>query len=120
MSLATILDIIVTPGVTLKYLEAVAETVYFRDWEPKLQEKGDGFLFFWEIPVGAKKWNTRKWYISTHSCESEIIQTMLAAALAGVEHEGREDFKVNGKVLYGPHINHRALAVVAEDLEIRA
>jgi hypothetical protein len=104
---------------TLEELQLLSEKVFFRDWEPHFKAYGDGFLFFWTFKTPERGWTTRKWYVSPHSCESEVYQTMLLAALQGNEHEAREDFKVDGKRLYGPHINHQALAKASTNLDHR-
>ncbi len=104
----------------LSTLTSIAKDVFFQDWEPRFEISGTGYLFSWGIPDGPSvRWRTRKHYVSSHACESEVIQTMLYAALQGVEHEARESFKVEGKRLYGPHINHIALAAVCEYTEER-
>ena len=47
----------------------------------------------------------RKFYISPHMTDSEVIQTCLLAVLLFEEHEAREWFTYNGKEIYGPHID---------------
>ncbi len=75
-------------------LQSIATRVEFRDWRPRFQEKADGFLFSWLLVDSTwKVYSTRKHYVSFHAVESEVVQTMLYAALQGVEHEAREDFK---------------------------
>jgi hypothetical protein len=57
----------------------------------------------------------RKWYVSAYATESEIIQTMLTAALASAEHQVREHFaytppgETKAKLIYGPHFHADAL-----------
>lgn len=51
----------------------------------------------------------RKWYVSRHATDSEVIQTALKAALASAEHEVRERFRVDGVLPYGPHMDIDAL-----------
>lgn len=51
----------------------------------------------------------RKWYVSRHATDSEVIQTALKAALASAEHEVRERFRVDGVLPYGPHMDVDAL-----------
>lgn len=57
----------------------------------------------------------RKWYISPHATESEIVQTMLRAALDSAEHQVREHFgyikagETIPKLIYGPHFDKDAL-----------
>lgn len=57
----------------------------------------------------------RKWYVSAHATDSEIIQTCLTAALASAEHQVREHFGYlapgtdKPKLIYGPHFAADAL-----------
>lgn len=65
-------------------------------------------------------WNSRKWYLSAHMTESEIVQTALAAVLMAEEHEAREAFSYKGKHLFNPHISIEAMLSVCDRLEVRA
>lgn len=57
----------------------------------------------------------RKWYVSPFATESEIVQTMLTAALASAEHQVREHFKYaprpgdKPRAIYGPHFHANVL-----------
>ena len=56
---------------------------------------------------------TRKWFISDHATESEIVQTALKCVLTSAEHRVREHFLYGGARLYGPHMNvHKLLELV--------
>lgn len=57
----------------------------------------------------------RKWYLSEHMLDEEILQTALLAALTFEEHEAREAFRFNGRKLFGPH---KALPVLVQDVEV--
>lgn len=48
---------------------------------------------------------TRKWYISPHMVESEIVQTALACVLMSMEHRAREGFKYFGQRVFSPHFD---------------
>jgi hypothetical protein len=54
----------------------------------------------------------RKWFVSEFASESEVIQTMLKAALASAEHRTREWFLVDGKRIYGPHLDANELSAM--------
>jgi len=56
-----------------------------------------------------QKWSGRKWYLSEHMLDDEIIKTSYAAVEACVKHEMMEGFKVDGKILFNPHINFEKL-----------
>lgn len=62
----------------------------------------------------------RKWYVSKHSTESEVVMTALMAAIAFAEHEVREQFRYKGKNIFHPHPSIDALLGVAEQREVRA
>lgn len=65
-------------------------------------------------------WRTRKWYISEHATDSEILQTMLKVALTSAEHEVREAFLYRGRPIYGPHLSKDQLWELAEHEDHRA
>lgn len=49
------------------------------------------------------KWNGRKWYLSPHMTDGEIVQTAFKALLTALEHEAREQFKFMGQAVFDPH-----------------
>ncbi len=59
-------------------------------------------------------WKGRKWYLSEHMTDDEIIKTCYAAFDACVKHEIMEGFKVDGKMLFNPHINFEALLTISD------
>lgn len=54
---------------------------------------------------GEETWFGRKWLLSVHMTESEVVQTCLKAVLTAEEHEAREKFKYHDRAIFGPHIN---------------
>ncbi len=52
---------------------------------------------------------TRKWQLSEHMTESELIQTAFKCVLTALEHEAREQFTYKGRAVYGPHFDVNAL-----------
>lgn len=52
----------------------------------------------------------RKWRLSAHMTDSEVVQTALAAVLAFEEHEAREAFRYRGLAIFSPHWNVDRLA----------
>lgn len=101
-------------------LKAILSRVAFRDWSFRVLQGGaEGFMI---QPVffapdsrdgGEREQHGRKWYVSRHATTSEIIQTALAAVLAAVEHEAREDFLVDGKSVFHPHHDIEDLLLIA-------
>jgi hypothetical protein len=57
-------------------------------------------------------WKGRKWYLSEHMTDDEIIKTTYAAFEACVKHEIMEGFKIDGKILFNPHIDFEELLLI--------
>lgn len=62
----------------------------------------------------------RKWFLSYHMTDGEVVQTAFGAALQAEEHECREFFKYDGKVIMNPHLSLEALVSRAHMTEGRA
>ena len=66
-----------------------------------------------------EKQRTRKWFISEHATESEIVQTALKCILTSAEHSVRENFSYCGMPVFGPHINvQKVLSLVRSEESI--
>ena len=50
-----------------------------------------------------KEWKGRKWYLSKHMTEDEVVKTCYAAFKACVEHEIMEGFQYNSEPVFNPH-----------------
>ena len=59
------------------------------------------------------EWTGRKWYLSEHMTEDEVVKTAYAAFEAAVRHECMEGFKVEGVTLFNPHVNFRELLAIS-------
>lgn len=59
-------------------------------------------------------WKGRKWYLSDHMTNDEVIKTVYAAFEAAVKHEIMEGFKIDNKVLFNPHINFEELIKISD------
>lgn len=55
----------------------------------------------------------RKWLLSEHMTDSEIVQTAFLAVLTAVEHEVRESFLFKNQPIFGPHFDVNALVEMA-------
>jgi hypothetical protein len=51
-------------------------------------------------PLG---WKGRKWRLSSHMTDGEIVQTAFMAVMAANEHETREKFTYRGVSVFDPH-----------------
>lgn len=60
-----------------------------------------------------EEWKGRKWYLSTHMTDDEVIKTAYCAIKATVEHEVMEGFKVDGVVLFNPHVSFEELLAIS-------
>jgi hypothetical protein len=67
-----------------------------------------------------KSWTTRKYQLSRHMTESELVQTAFFAALQAEEHECREAFRYKKAAPFNPHIDINALLEVSHRQEVRA
>jgi hypothetical protein len=61
--------------------------------------------------------NGRKWYVSPHATDGEVVQTLLKAAITSAEHNVRERFLVDGVRAFGPHLSLERLIEVARGPE---
>lgn len=60
-------------------------------------------------------WKGRKWFLSEHMTDGEIVQTALMACLAASEHEIREQFKYRGVSIFDPHYDIERLVELRSD-----
>lgn len=51
----------------------------------------------------------RKWYLSDHMIDDEVVKTALAAFEATMRHECLEGFKIDGVTLVNPHVHFEEL-----------
>lgn len=54
---------------------------------------------------GIKEQAGRKWRLSKHMTDSEIVQTAFLAVRTAQEHELREQFKYKGYAIFNPHFD---------------
>ena len=106
----------------------VLDDIQYKDWCLEWRfEPGNAYLMWrFNAPdysggqvAGSKWWTTRKYKLSRHMTESELVQTAFMAALQAEEHETREAFRYMNKALFNPHISVAALMSVCDDLEVR-
>src|SRR4051812_41116794 len=48
-------------------------------------------------------WKSRKWNLSVHMTDGEIVQTAFKAVLTATEHEVREKFTYRDAAIFDPH-----------------
>jgi hypothetical protein len=49
------------------------------------------------------RWKGRKWLLSQHMTDGEVVQTAFKAILTAMEHEIRERFTYRGVSIFDPH-----------------
>ncbi len=62
----------------------------------------------------AYRWHGRKWSLSWHMTDSEVVQTCWAAVKMAMEHELRETFKWEGQPIFRPHFDIRELHKISK------
>lgn len=103
-----------------KRFEHLVSRIRYKNWRFEIGKKGS--VCFLQIRMlecchvtGELGWQAgRKWMLSEHMTDSEVVQTALLAVLTAEEHEAREQFHFEGKAVFGPHHDVRALATVEE------
>lgn len=64
-------------------------------------------------------WRGRKWMLSYHMCQTEIVRTAFMAVEAAVLHEVTENFKYFNIAPFNPHIDIKSMLIMAAYLETR-
>jgi hypothetical protein len=99
----------------LHRVSKIAESIRYKDWTLRVErdnaDKGGRVFLQWifnaPCVIGGREtaWHGRKWYLSPHMLESEVVKTAFAGALAAEEHEAREKFNYKGVAPFNPHIS---------------
>jgi hypothetical protein len=103
------------PVMTRGDLEAIVDVVEYKAHAYRVGAMGDGYfvqLTYLDEDVETGKREVqhgRKWYVSRFSTRSEVVQTMLKAALTSAEHRVREHFRYRNARIFAPHFDVDAL-----------
>lgn len=89
--------------------------VSYKQWEVTASERAGEVFLQVGFRADGERWTSRKWFLSRHATESEVIQTALKAVLTAEEHEVREHFLVDGYAAFGPHFDVDRLVELARD-----
>lgn len=111
------------PRLTRQQVRAIVDRIKFKDRTFLLLDKGDGFLLQMEYfepdvekpgspPVSQK---TRKYYLSPHSTESEIVETAWLCVQRSQWHVASEYFTYDGRRVYSQHFSVRARIKMCDD-----
>lgn len=55
------------------------------------------------VTLAPLAWKGRKWLLSEHMTDGEIVQTAFLATMTAMEHEARERFTYKGQSVFDPH-----------------
>lgn len=91
------------------------------------QDKAGGDRWYFQIAchrrdvdTGEMGWGRGgKAYLSEHATLSELVQTAFGLYKSYVEHEARETFQWQGRRVFGPHMDVRAVWAVANNFDLR-
>jgi hypothetical protein len=81
-------------GMTIEELNEIGSTVFFRDWEPRFEESGFGFLFHWTYKHNGTGRESRKHYLTRRETELATIDMMQTAVIVELGALAIEDFNV--------------------------
>lgn len=93
-------------------IQAVIDRVSYPGYTFLTRQTEDGWLVWAKFEASCTvkggppvPWTARKWYVSQHSCLSEVVGTLLKLVLTSVEHEARENFRFAGITPFDPHLD---------------
>lgn len=98
----------------------IVNSVEYKDWEFEFFPAKSYIQIQFYAPDNNKGWGGsvlqrgRKWLISEHMTNSEIIQTCFLAIKVAEEHEMRENFRYAGQCIFGPRFDLDAVAEAVE------
>lgn len=108
------------------FADLVEDITYKPEWEWYIGVMGDGYYLQlqWDDednfnPGKPYRSHGRKWYLSPHMTDSEVVLTAWAAVEFAEIHEARERFKFQGACVFNPHVDIKALQAVSEMTEVR-
>nr|QYA18456.1 hypothetical protein KOM_12_187 [Clandestinovirus] len=67
-----------------------------------------------------QRWTGRKWYLSSHMTDDEVVKTAWCAVEAAVKHEAMEGFTYAGKIVFNPHVHYSHLIAISDKEIFRA
>lgn len=97
----------------LRRFQTILDDVYHREFLYEALREGDHYFLrvAGYSPDNTRpgsqpsRWYGRKWRLSPHMTEGEVVQTALMATLAASEHEHREKFQYKGVSVFDPHFD---------------
>lgn len=102
---------------TLEDIKTLVNECQFNDWMFRVDAYSDGTPYVQvlfkdrdRITGEEEIQRCRKWVLSLHSTNSEIVRAVFKAVEAAALHEVQEAFKFRGARIYNPHMDLEALA----------
>lgn len=105
-------------------IEKIVSNCKYKDWDilvryddtrPYIQIQFDAPDSF--TGVMARQY-CRKWMLSPHMTETEIVATAYKAIEAAIIHEMKEDFRYIGEPIFRPHFDVKALWQLSKDRKV--
>lgn len=88
----------------------VLDRIQFGEWRFLVEQRAEGAVLVIQVDEGicnvtgaAMSWRSRKWPLSIHMTDGEIVQTAFKAVMTAMEHEVREMFRYRGESIFDPH-----------------
>lgn len=110
---------------TFNGIRDVLDRITYKTWYLKVSSEYGRLYLQWvfhgpcSVSGNNEMHSCRKWFLSPHMTDGELVQTAFAAALQAEEHECREFFKYDGHVIMNPHLSLEALVSRAHMTEGR-
>lgn len=107
---------------TLDSINKIINEISFNDWKFHVSKYGDGtpyvqILFMDKDRISGieELQRCRKWILSFHMTNSEVVRTCHKAVQAAMLHEVDEAFKYKGARIFNPHVDLDDLASAIKD-----
>lgn len=107
---------------TLANIQAIVSEIQFKDWKLNVREYSDKvpylqvtFMDKDRITGAEELQRCRKWVLSYHMVDSEIIRTAYKAIETAMIHEVQEEFRYKGVRLFNPHLDLNDLVAVIKE-----
>lgn len=109
-----------TEGLVLR-IGSILSAIRYKNWSFEVGRSGEAVWLRCSFVEDGHLWHSRKWLVSQHATDSEVIQTVFLAVKTAEEHETREKFLYQGRAIFGPHFDADALWAVSdgEHLDVR-
>jgi hypothetical protein len=94
---------------TIDRFDEVLSRIEYPGYSFVVSNKGENFFMqvrctaLCNVTNAPMRWRGRKWLLSRHMVDGEIVQTALKAVFTALEHEAREKFKYRGQAIFDPH-----------------